>query len=203
MSSDQAYRKSNVPGSAQVSSELNWPVGPPPPPPMMTSSELRSAGFSGSYQASIAPTPMVVSNEYKPDGYFGPHQGGAMAPPLQSSMNLGFNHSSFTYNDLAVATNGFAQSNLLGQGGFGYVHKGVLPNGKEIAVKSLKANSGQGEREFQAEVDIISRVHHRHLVSLVGYCIAGSQRMLVYEFVQNGTLEFHLHGKSHINIMFE
>lgn len=95
-----------------------------------------------------------------------------------------------------------AQSNLLGQGGFGYVHKGVLPNGKEIAVKSLKANSGQGEREFQAEVDIISRVHHRHLVSLVGYCIAGSQRMLVYEFVQNGTLEFHLHGKSHINIMF-
>ncbi|KAL0422744.1 UNVERIFIED_CONTAM: putative proline-rich receptor-like protein kinase PERK6 [Sesamum latifolium] len=71
---------------------------------------------------------------------------------------------------------------------------GVLPNGKEIAVKSLKMNSGQGEREFQAEVDIISRVHHRHLVSLVGYCIAGSQRLLVYEFVPNGTLEYHLHG---------
>ncbi|KAL0384100.1 UNVERIFIED_CONTAM: Proline-rich receptor-like protein kinase PERK5 [Sesamum radiatum] len=51
-----------------------------------------------------------------------------------------------------------------------------------------------GEREFQAEVDIISRVHHRHLVSLVGYCIAGSQRLLVYEFVPNGTLEYHLHG---------
>ncbi|KAJ8530164.1 hypothetical protein K7X08_036999 [Anisodus acutangulus] len=72
--------------------------------------------------------------------------------------------------------------------------KECLPNGKEIAVKSLKSNSGQGEREFQAEVEIISRVHHRHLVSLVGYCIAGSQRMLVYEFVANSTLEYHLHG---------
>ena len=74
------------------------------------------------------------------------------------------------------------------------MHKGVLPNGKEIAVKSLKAGSGQGDREFQAEIEIISRVHHRHLVSLVGYCIAGGQRLLVYEFLPNCTLEFHLHG---------
>ncbi|KAK6125492.1 hypothetical protein DH2020_040762 [Rehmannia glutinosa] len=71
----------------------------------------------------------------------------------------------------------------------------VLPNGREVAVKSLKSGSGQGEREFQAEVEIISRVHHRYLVSLVGYCIAGEQRMLVYEYVPNKTLEFHLHGK--------
>ncbi|CAL5400280.1 unnamed protein product [Camellia sinensis] len=85
-------------------------------------------------------------------------------------------------------------TNFLGQGGFGYVHKGVLPNGKEVAIKQLKAGSGQGEREFQAEVEIISRVHHKHLVSLVGYCITGSQRMLVYEFVPNNTMEFHLHA---------
>ncbi|KAJ0075815.1 hypothetical protein Patl1_34199 [Pistacia atlantica] len=82
----------------------------------------------------------------------------------------------------------------LPQGGFGYVHKGVLPNGKVVAIKQLKAGSGQGEREFQAEVEIISRVHHRHLVTLVGYCISGAQRLLVYEFVPNKTLEFHLHG---------
>lgn len=116
-------------------------------------------------------------------------------PPPHPSLALGFSKSTFNYDELAVATAGFSQANLLGQGGFGYVHKGVLPNGKEIAVKSLKAGSGQGEREFQAEVEIISRVHHRHLVSLVGYCIAGSQRMLVYEFVPNNTLEYHLHGK--------
>ena len=89
--------------------------------------------------------------------------------------------------------------NFLGQGGFGFVHKGVLPNGKTVAVKSLKSGSGQGEREFQAEVEIISRVHHRHLVSLVGYCIAGGQRMLVYEFVPNNTLEYHLYGKVFFN----
>ncbi|XP_030470562.1 proline-rich receptor-like protein kinase PERK1 [Syzygium oleosum] len=112
-----------------------------------------------------------------------------------SSIAIGFNKSTFTYNELATATNGFAFDTIIGQGGFGYVHKGLLPNGQEVAVKCLKAGSGQGDREFQAEVEIISRVHHRHLVSLVGYCIAGSQRMLVYEFLPNKTLEHHLHGK--------
>ncbi|XP_015064170.1 proline-rich receptor-like protein kinase PERK5 isoform X3 [Solanum pennellii] len=109
----------------------------------------------------------------------------------------GFSKSQFTYEELARATSGFSKANLLGQGGFGYVHKGVLVDGTVVAVKSLKSGSGQGEREFQAEVDIISRVHHRHLVSLVGYCIADRQRMLVYEYVPNKTLEFHLHGKGH------
>ena len=77
-------------------------------------------------------------------------------------------------------------------------HKKCGPGTKRYrrAVKQLKAGSGQGEREFQAEVEIISRVHHRHLVTLVGYCIAGSsQRLLVYEFVPNNTLEHHLHGQ--------
>lgn len=141
---------------------------PPPPPPMMSSGE-QSSQYSGPMRPPL--------------------------PPPSPNLALGFNKSTFTYDELALATGGFAQSNVLGQGGFGYVHKGVFPNGKEIAVKSLKSGSGQGEREFQAEVDIISRVHHRHLVSLVGYCIAGGQRMLVYEFVANKTLEHHLHGK--------
>ncbi|PSS26052.1 Proline-rich receptor-like protein kinase [Actinidia chinensis var. chinensis] len=154
------------PGS--VSSE-HWPAVPPPPPPAMHSSEMSSSGFSGPHQPPL--------------------------PPPHPSLALGFNQSTFTYEELVAATGGFAKANLLGQGGFGYVHKGMLPNGKEIAVKSLKSGSGQGEREFQAEVEIISRVHHRHLVSLVGYCIADTQRLLVYEFVPNNTLEHHLHGK--------
>lgn len=105
-----------------------------------------------------------------------------------------FTRGSFTYDELVVATNGFSEANLLGEGGFGYVHRGILRSGKEVAVKQLKSGSHQGEQEFQAEVETISRIHHKHLVSLVGYCITGVERLLVYEFVPNNTLEFHLHG---------
>ncbi|KAI4377655.1 hypothetical protein MLD38_015247 [Melastoma candidum] len=121
------------------------------------------------------------------------------APQIQTmkrGITLGHWKSTFTYEEIARATNGFSSDNLLGQGGFGYVYRGLLPNGKEIAVKRLKARSRQGEHEFQAEVEIISRIHHRHLVSLVGYCIHGNQRMLAYEFVPNNNLKIHLHGKS-------
>ncbi|PRQ23682.1 putative protein kinase RLK-Pelle-PERK-1 family [Rosa chinensis] len=138
--------------------------------------------------------PPMISSEMNSSNFSGPH--GPLQPPPHPSVALGFNTSTFTYDDLAVATSGFSQAKLLGQGGFGFVHKGVLPNGKEIAVKSLKAGSGQGDREFAAEVEIISRVHHRHLVSLVGYCLNGDRKLLVYEFVPNNTLEFHLYSKN-------
>lgn len=101
----------------------------------------------------------------------------------------------FTYEELANATNGFSAQNLLGEGGFGCVYKGLLLDGREVAVKQLKIGGGQGEREFRAEVEIISRVHHRHLVTLVGYCISEHQRLLVYEYVPNNTLHYHLHAK--------
>ncbi|KAJ0043669.1 hypothetical protein Pint_18842 [Pistacia integerrima] len=101
----------------------------------------------------------------------------------------------FTYEELAQATNEFAAHNVLGEGGFGCVYKGVLTDGRDVAVKQLKIGGGQGEREFKAEVEIISRVHHRHLVSLVGYCISEHQRLLVYEYVPNNTLYYHLHAE--------
>ncbi|KAI3786886.1 hypothetical protein L1987_40941 [Smallanthus sonchifolius] len=145
------------------------PQPPPPRPPFMSSSGGSGSNYSG---------------------------GSNPLPPPSPGLSLGFSKSTFTYEELVMATDGFSDANLLGQGGFGYVHKGVLLNGKEVAVKQLKVGSGQGEREFQAEVEIISRVHHKHLVSLVGYCISGAQRMLVYEFVPNNTMEFHLHGKN-------
>ncbi|KAJ4950291.1 hypothetical protein NE237_027123 [Protea cynaroides] len=149
-------------------SPARTPTPPPPPPPFISS----SGGSESNHARSENPL-----------------------PPRLPGIALGFSTSGFTYEELEMATDGFSDANMLGQGGFGYVHKGVLPNGKEVAVKSLKASSVQGDREFQTEVEIISRVHHKHLVSLVGYCIAGSQRMLVYEFVPNNTLQFHLHGK--------
>ncbi|XP_077219616.1 proline-rich receptor-like protein kinase PERK3 isoform X2 [Tasmannia lanceolata] len=93
------------------------------------------------------------------------------------------------------ATDGFSEAKCLGEGGFGHVYLGTIKNGVQVAIKKLKSGSGQGEAEFQAEVDIISRVHHRNLVSLVGYCISKRQRILVYEFVSNQSLKFHLHGR--------
>lgn len=136
--------------------------------------------------------PSLMNSNDMGSGFTGPK--GPLMPPPSPAIALGLNTSTFTYEELSCATNGFSHANLLGQGGFGFVYKGVLPNGKDIAVKQLKSGSGQGEREFHAEVDIISRVHHRHLVFLVGYCICGSHRILVYEYVPNNTLEYHLHG---------
>ncbi|MED6167837.1 protein kinase superfamily [Stylosanthes scabra] len=101
----------------------------------------------------------------------------------------------FRYELLERATNGFCDANKVGEGGFGYVHRGVLLDGKQVAIKQLKAGSRQGEREFQAEADIITTVYHKNLVSLVGYCISATHRILVYEFVPNNTLHFHLHGE--------
>ncbi|CAM8919344.1 unnamed protein product [Rhodiola kirilowii] len=129
------------------------------------------------------------------------------APLIRSGSGSGFDYSLrepgglrhsrswFAYEELVVATNGFSPDNLLGEGGFGYVYKGFLRDGMVIAVKQLKIGGGQGEREFKAEVETISRIHHRHLVSLVGYCVADSRRLLVYEYVSNNTLYFHLHGE--------
>ncbi|CAK9883051.1 unnamed protein product [Sphagnum jensenii] len=113
----------------------------------------------------------------------------------QSSQTVGNSKSYFDYEELYTATNGFSPSTILGEGGFGRVYKGQLLSGKVVAVKQLTVGGGQGDREFRAEVEIISRVHHRHLVSLVGYCIIDSQRLLVYDFVPNGTLADNLHGK--------
>ncbi|RWV77712.1 hypothetical protein GW17_00061422, partial [Ensete ventricosum] len=114
--------------------------------------------------------------------------------PSSPEIALSFAKIAFIYEELAMATDGFSDANLLGKGGFGHVYKGLF-DGKEIAIKKLMSGGGQGDREFRAEVEKLSRVHHRHLVSLVGNCISGSQRILVYEYLPKKSLEFHLHGK--------
>ncbi|KAL7240547.1 hypothetical protein ACSBR2_006243 [Camellia fascicularis] len=120
--------------------------------------------------------------------------GSYFVPSQSEPGGLGNSRSWFTYEELVEATNGFSEQNLLGSGGFGFVYKGYLADGREVAVKQLKIGGGQGEREFKAEVDIISRIHHRYLVSLVGYCISENRRLLVYDYLPNNTLYFHLHG---------
>ncbi|CAL9239921.1 unnamed protein product [Arabidopsis halleri] len=114
------------------------------------------------------------------------------------SGGLGNSKALFSYEELVKATNGFSQENLLGEGGFGCVYKGILPDGRVVAVKQLKIGGGQGDREFKAEVETLSRIHHRHLVSIVGHCISGDRRLLIYDYVSNNDLYFHLHGEKSV-----
>ncbi|KAI3713986.1 hypothetical protein L1987_72575 [Smallanthus sonchifolius] len=121
---------------------------------------------------------------------------GATASPfigLPENSHLGWGHW-FTLRDLEQATRRFSNENVVGEGGYGVVYKGTLINGTEIAVKKLLNNLGQAEKEFRVEVEAIGHVRHKNLVRLLGYCIEGTQRMLVYEYVDNGNLEQWLHG---------
>lgn len=99
---------------------------------------------------------------------------------------------SFTFRELAAATNNFREMNLIGEGGFGSVYKGRLPSGQIVAVKQLNHDGLQGFQEFIVEVLMLSLLHHPNLVTLTGYCTAGDQRLLVYEFMPMGSLEDHL-----------
>uniref|UniRef100_A0A2P2MM48 non-specific serine/threonine protein kinase n=1 Tax=Rhizophora mucronata TaxID=61149 RepID=A0A2P2MM48_RHIMU len=112
---------------------------------------------------------------------------------LPEISHLGWGHC-FTLRDLQFATNHFAPENVLGEGGYGLVYRGRLINGTEVAVKKLLNNMGQAEKEFRVEVEAIGHVRHKNLVRLLGYCIEGVHRMLVYEYVNNGNLEQWLHG---------
>ncbi|KAG6394012.1 hypothetical protein SASPL_144588 [Salvia splendens] len=101
----------------------------------------------------------------------------------------------FTFKMLAKATNQFRVTNLLGRGGFGPVYKGVLANGKEIAVKRLSTDSGQGMQEFMNEVIVISKLQHRNLVKLLGGCVEKEEKILIYEYMPNKSLEACLFGQ--------
>ncbi|KAJ8749003.1 hypothetical protein K2173_013443 [Erythroxylum novogranatense] len=100
----------------------------------------------------------------------------------------------YTLRELEAATNGLCEANVIGEGGYGIVYHGVLGDGTRIAVKNLLNNRGQAEKEFKVEVEAIGRVRHKNLVRLLGYCVEGAYRMLVYEYVDNGNLDQWLHG---------
>ncbi|KAD1365142.1 hypothetical protein E3N88_42929 [Mikania micrantha] len=110
----------------------------------------------------------------------------------------------FTFADLALATNNFSHENKIGAGSFGVVYKGKLLDGREVAIKrgetSQKAKKFQEkESAFDSELAFLSRLHHKHLVRLVGYCEEREEKLLVYEYMKNGALYDHLHDKKNVD----
>ncbi|KAI0497387.1 hypothetical protein KFK09_020611 [Dendrobium nobile] len=109
----------------------------------------------------------------------------------------------FTFDDLATATNNFSLECRIGTGSFGTVYKGMLKNNREVAIKRGELRSSlrnkkflEKERAFQSELVFLSRLHHKHLVDLVGYCEERDERLLVYEYMKNGALFDHLHSRT-------
>ncbi|QHN80410.1 hypothetical protein HN51_057707 [Arachis hypogaea] len=102
----------------------------------------------------------------------------------------------FDFDTLMMATNNFSQDNKLGEGGFGSVYRGRLIKGQEIAVKRLSEDSGQGIEEFKNEVKLIVKLQHRNLVRLLGCCIEKDEKILVYEYMKNRSLDSILFDKS-------
>ncbi|XP_074290397.1 phytosulfokine receptor 2-like [Silene latifolia] len=98
-----------------------------------------------------------------------------------------------TIGELLKSTDNFSQANIIGCGGFGLVYKGTLPNGSKVAIKRLSGDCGQMEREFRAEVEALSKAQHRNLVSLQGYCQVGDDKLLIYSYMENGSLDYWLH----------
>uniref|UniRef100_A0A453Q2F9 Receptor-like serine/threonine-protein kinase n=2 Tax=Aegilops tauschii subsp. strangulata TaxID=200361 RepID=A0A453Q2F9_AEGTS len=98
-------------------------------------------------------------------------------------------YPSISFKEIVLATNNFSNSNKLGHGGFGNVYKGTLEDGTEIAVKRLRKGSGQGVLEFRNEVLLIAKLQHKNLVRLLGFCIHGDEKLLIYEYLPNKSLD--------------
>ncbi|GLT54801.1 hypothetical protein SLA2020_279680 [Shorea laevis] len=99
----------------------------------------------------------------------------------------------FDFATIETATNRFSDDNRLGEGGFGVVYKGTLPNGQEIAVKRLSRSSGQGSGEFKNEAVLVAKLQHRNLVRLLGFCLEGEEKILIYELMPNKSLDYFLY----------
>lgn len=106
----------------------------------------------------------------------------------------------FSFEELKKSSNDFSEVNEVGSGGFGKVYRGVLVGGQLVAIKRAQRGSMQGGLEFKTEIELLSRVHHKNLVGLVGFCFEHGEQILVYEFISNGTLRDNLTGRNGLQL---
>lgn len=106
----------------------------------------------------------------------------------------------FSYAELKKATNNFSESNEVGSGGYGKVYRGIIMSGQQVAIKRAQGNSMQGATEFKNEIELLSRVHHKNVVGLVGFCFEQGEQMLVYEYMAGGSLRDSLTGRSGLKL---
>ncbi|KAF3947453.1 hypothetical protein CMV_026411, partial [Castanea mollissima] len=147
---------------------------------------LLLAGFYAFHQKRRAER---ASDQLQPFARWDPNNGSGGVPQLKGAR-------CFSFEELKKYTNKFSEENSIGSGGYGKVYLGTLPTGQLIAIKRAQKESMQGGLEFKTEIELLSRVHHKNLVSLVGFCFDQGEQMLVYEYVPNGSLKDNLSGKS-------
>ncbi|EOY07459.1 Protein kinase domain - like 10 [Theobroma cacao] len=125
----------------------------------------------------------------------------AVVPDISEDWEVQFGSHRFPYEDLLVATGGFDEKELLGQGGFGQVFRGELPGSKvQVAVKRISHQSHQGTKEFISEICTIGRLRHPNLVKVLGYSRVNNELLLVYEYMPNGSLDKFLHNKPEVTL---
>ncbi|KAF1878998.1 hypothetical protein Lal_00047670 [Lupinus albus] len=135
----------------------------------------------------------VESAGWTPLRVFG---GSSLNRMLSEPGSRGYSGLKIPFSDIQSATNNFDRSLIIGSGGFGMVYKGVLKDNVKVAVKRGMPGSRQGLPEFHTEITVLSKIRHRHLVSLVGFCEENSEMILVYEYVERGPLKRHLYGSA-------
>ncbi|KAJ4703235.1 Cysteine rich receptor like kinase [Melia azedarach] len=173
------------------------PVLPSPPPPGSATRPKGKSGISSTTIIAIV-APIAVCAVLITAGFCFLKRGAkkkSNAVPEENANNdiTTLKSLQFDLRTIEEATNRFSTDNKLGEGGFGEVYKGVLPNGQQIAVKRLSKTSGQGAEEFKNEVVLVAKLQHRNLVRLHGFCLEGEEKILVYEFVPNKSLDYFLY----------
>ncbi|XP_050935984.1 cysteine-rich receptor-like protein kinase 29 isoform X4 [Cucumis melo] len=175
------------------------PLPPPPPPPLspvfLPLNRTTHGNKNGTFIAVALPitlvvviTPMITIyifvRKTKPKKTDGKKRAGE----TEEEMTTMGGFLQFDFNIIKMATDEFSDENKVGEGGFGAVYKGKLPNGRIVAVKRLRQASRHGDVEFRNEVVLLSKLHHRNLVKLLGFSLKQNEKLLVYEFLHNGSL---------------